>query len=321
MITMDNRQFSIGAFLQKWGVLVGLILLMAFFSFKSQHFLTVDNLLNVARQTSITAIIAVGMTMVIIICGIDLSVGSVVGLSTVMMGVFITKWGLSPYLGIPCTLAIGAFFGLLIGLSVAYVGIPPFIITLGMMTIIRGLAFVITGGYPIYIKSDVMQFLGRGFFLGIPTPVIFMAVVFGLGIFFLGYTRFGRYIYAIGGNINTARLSGIRVGLLSVSVYVVQSALAALSGVLLAGRLASGTPNAGTGFEMDVIAATILGGTSFAGGEGTILGTLIGSLLMGVLTNGLNILNVDSYTQMLIKGFVIVTAVFISVISSRSRGK
>lgn len=318
---MQTRRFSYGVFLQKWGVLVGLILLCLFFSWQSPHFLSLDNFFNIARQTSITAIIAVGMTLVIIICGIDLSVGSVVGLSTVMMGVFITNWGLSPFIGIPATLLIGAFFGLIIGLSVAYVGIPPFIITLGMMTIVRGLAFVITGGYPIYIKSNVMQFLGRGFFMGVPTPVLFMAAVFILGIFFLGYTRFGRYVYAIGGNSNTARLSGIRVGLVSVSVYVIQSSLAALSGVLLAGRLASGTPNAGTGFEMDVIAATILGGTSFAGGEGTILGTLIGSFLMGVLTNGLNIMNVNSYTQMLIKGFVIVTAVFISVISSRTRDK
>ncbi|MDD4220240.1 MAG: ABC transporter permease [Sphaerochaetaceae bacterium] len=313
----DRQLESLGTVLQKWGVFIGLILLMLFFSIKSRHFFSIPNFLNIARQTSITAIIAVGMTYVIIINGIDLSVGAIVGLAGVLCAVFITNLGMNPLLAIVLVLAVSAVIGLIIGATVAYIKIPPFIITLAMQQIVRGVAFVITSGYPVYLKNPLMNTIGRGFFLGIPTPVYIMAVIFIAGGFMLHRMRLGRYIYAVGGNIQTARLSGIKVERVIVIVYILIAVFCGISGVILSGRLSSGTPNAGTGFEMDVIAATILGGTSFAGGEGTVFGTLIGALLMGVLSNGLNIMNVDPYIQMIIKGFVIFLAVFLSVINSR----
>ncbi|MDY0371306.1 MAG: ABC transporter permease [Sphaerochaetaceae bacterium] len=313
----DRQLESLGTVLQKWGVFIGLILLMLFFSIKSRHFFSIPNFLNIARQTSITAIIAVGMTYVIIINGIDLSVGAIVGLAGVLCAVFITNLGMNPLLAIVLVLVVSAVIGLIIGATVAYIKIPPFIITLAMQQIVRGVAFVITSGYPVYLKNPLMNTIGRGFFLGIPTPVYIMAVIFIAGGFMLHRMRLGRYIYAVGGNIQTARLSGIKVERVIVIVYILIAVFCGISGVILSGRLSSGTPNAGTGFEMDVIAATILGGTSFAGGEGTVFGTLIGALLMGVLSNGLNIMNVDPYIQMIIKGFVIFLAVFLSVINSR----
>lgn len=313
----ETQLASLGAFLQKWGVFIGLIVLVIFFTLSSQHFFSITNFLNIARQTSITAIIAVGMTYVIIINGIDLSVGAIVGLAGVLCAVFITNLGMNPLLAILFVLVLCGIIGLAIGSTVAFIKIPPFIITLAMQQIVRGIAFVITGGYPIYLRDPLMNTIGRGFFLGIPTPVYGMAIIFLAGGYMLHRMRLGRYIYAVGGNIHTARLSGIKVERVIVIVYVIIAILCGISGIILAGRLSSGTPTAGQNFEMDVIAATILGGTSFSGGEGTIFGTLIGALLMGVLSNGLNILNVDPYIQMIIKGLVIFLAVFLSVVNSR----
>ncbi len=310
---------QLGDLLQRWGVLIGLLILVLIFSIYSRHFFTMPNLLNIARQTSINAIIAVGMTYIIITCGIDLSVGSTVGLTAVTMGVAMTNYGIPPFFAMLLALLVGGIIGLINGVSVAHVKIPPFIITLAMMTIVRGIAFVITGGYPVYIDSDFTRFIGRGFFLGIPTPVYFFAVIYILGALFLAKTKYGRYIYAVGGNMQTAQYAGINVKRILVGVYVFTGVLAAISGVLLASRLASGPPNVGTGMELDVIAASILGGASFAGGEGTIGGTLVGALLMGVLNNGMNLLNINPYTQMIVQGLVIFGAVYISVLSSRKK--
>jgi len=318
-LRMRNRKRELAIFLQRWGVFIGLIMLVIIFSLSSPHFLNSRNLLNIARQTSINAIIAVGMTYVIITAGIDLSVGSVLGLSTVVVATLITELGIPAVPAIILTLLVGMTIGGTVGFSVAYLKIPPFIITLAYMTIARGLALLITGGYPVHLDSGVLHFLGRGFVFGIPTPVIVMAIIYLLGWFTLARTKLGRHIYAVGGNYQTARLSGIRVKLVLVFVYVLTGALAALSGVLLAGRLSSGVPNSGVMFELHIIAATILGGTSFVGGEGTVLGTLIGALLMGILSNGLNILNVSPYVQQIVQGLVIFGAVYLSVFSSRNQ--
>ena len=303
--------------MQQHGVFFGLIGICIFFALNSEHFFTMDNFLNIMRQTSINAIIAVGMTYVIISKGIDLSVGSIVALAAVVVSALITNFGVHPVLAILGALLAGMVVGFVNGHTVAYGGIPAFISTLATMTIIRGIAFLLTNGYPIYIKSDLMHLLGRGFILGIPTPVIFMVLVLVLGGFLLGKTKIGRYLYAIGGNSETAKLSGINVEAVTIFAYVFTGLLAALSGVLVAARLSSGPPNVGTGFELDAIAACVLGGTSLSGGIGTIKGTLIGALLIGILNNGLNLLNVNPYVQMIIKGAVIFSAVYLSAVKGK----
>jgi len=298
------------AFIGKLGPLLGLVILSIVLTFLSDRFLTVDNLLNVTRQVSINAIISVGMTLVILTGGIDLSVGSILAFSgSITAGLLAGGQTLS--LAVFLGLIVGAGLGFINGILITRADIPPFIATLGTMTAARGFTLVYTDGRPITGMDEVFRFLGGGYIASIPVPVIIMAVIFIAAYIMLTQTKFGRYIYAIGGNEEAARLSGINTKTVLTSVYTLGGVLAGFSGVIMASRLNSAQPTAGIGFELDAIAAVVLGGTSLSGGVGTIAGTLIGAMIIGVLDNGLNLLNVSSFYQQVAKGVVILLAVYV----------
>jgi len=266
---------------------------------------------NLARQSSIIAIIAVGMSLAILTGGIDLSVGPVMALSgTLMAGMMVA--GLPPSLAIVLGLLVGAAFGAFNGVFVAFVGMPPIIVTLATMGIARGLGLIYTGGYPISGLPEGFAFFGRGSLVGIETPILIMIAVYAVGYVLLSHTATGRYLYAIGGNEEATRLSGIRVSRYKLLVYTLSGTTAAIAGLILTSRLMSGQPNAGVGFELDAIAAVVLGGAAITGGRGMILGTLVGALLLGVLNNGLNLMGVSPYLQTVIKGLIILLAIYIS---------
>jgi len=298
------------------GMLVILVLLCAAMAAFAPHFTEVGNVLNVLKQVSITAILAAGMTLVILTGGIDLSVGSTLALSGVV-SVMITNAGVHPVIAMLAGAAVGYAAGAINGYFTAVPKLPSFIVTLGSMTYLRGLAYVISGGYPLVLTNGTFKFVGAGYILGIPTPIYVMAIVYIIMFFVLKYTMFGRQVYAIGGNEEAARLTGIKVERTLINVYSISGMLAGVAGVVMAGRLFSGQPMVGLGAELDAIAAVILGGTSFAGGFGRIQGTIIGVLIMGVLTNGLTLLNVDYYWQLIVKGGVIVVAVLLDRLRSR----
>ena len=291
--------------------LIGLVAVSIVMALTTENFLSSDNFLNIARQVSINAIIAVGMTCVILSGGIDLSVGSVMALSgTLMAGMMVA--GVSPSAAIALGLGVGLAFGLFNGFFVAYAGMPPIIVTLATMGIARGLGLIYTGGYAIDGLPEMFAFFGRGNVLGVQTPVVIMLLVFALAYLLLDHTPIGRYIYAIGGNEEAARLSGVRVSRYKLLTYALSGLMCSIAGLVLSSRLMSGQPNSGIGFEMDAIAAVVMGGTSITGGRGSIVGTLIGALMLGVLNNGLNMMGVSPYVQNIIKGLIILFAIYIS---------
>lgn len=290
---------------------IGLLVVTAVMIVASDNFLTASNLSNIGRQVSINAIIAVGMTCVILTGGIDLSVGPVMALSgTLTAGLMVA--GLPPGLAIGAGLLIGVAFGIGNGLFVAYLHMPPIIVTLATMGIARGFGLVYTDGYPISGLPEWFGFFGRQSLLGIQVPILIMLVTYLVAYVLLQHTRIGRYIYAIGGNEEAVRLSGVRAARFKLLVYGISGLTAAIAGLVLTSRLMSGQPNAGIGFELDAIAAVVLGGASIAGGRGVIVGTLLGAMLLGVLNNGLNMLGVSPYVQSVIKGAIILLAIFIS---------
>lgn len=291
--------------------LVGFIVIFVAMSLANDNFLTASNLSNVLRQVSIIAIIAVGMTCAILTGGIDLSVGPVMALSgTLTAGLMVA--GFPMELAILAGLAVGALFGAGNGVFVAYARMPPIIVTLATMGIARGLALIYTGGYPISGLPQGFASLGRGEVLGLQVPILVMAVMYVLAYILLHKTPIGRYIYAIGGNEEAARLSGVRVSRYKLLVYTLSGLTAAVAGIVLSSRLMSGQPNAGVGFELDAIAAVVLGGTAIAGGRGAIVGTLVGAMMLGVLNNGLNLMGISPYIQNIIKGAIILLAIYIS---------
>ncbi|ANB58754.1 branched-chain amino acid transport system / permease component family protein [Anoxybacillus sp. B7M1] len=298
--------------MKKLGPLIGFILLCIVLSLLSDHFLTVDNWLNIFRQVSINALIAFGMTFVILTGGIDLSVGSVLALSSALAAGLMVD-GVNGTVAIAVGIAAGLVMGALNGIIITKGRVAPFIATLATMTVFRGATLVYTEGRPITGFSDQLSFqmLGRGYFLGIPVPIILMLVIYAALYFVLKKTTFGRHTYAVGGNEEATRISGIRVDRLKIWIYSLTGGLSALAGLILTSRLNSAQPTAGTSYELDAIAAVVLGGTSLSGGRGWIFGTLIGALIIGVLNNGLNLLNVSSFYQQLIKGAVILLAVIL----------
>jgi len=310
----------IGKITGEFGIGIALLIEIALFSQLSPYFLTADNILNVSLQTSITAIIAVGMTFVILTAGIDLSVGALVAFSGVI-ATSVLKYPLPPVLAFGAALVsglmIGALSGLFAGIFITKFRITPFIVTLALMTILRGAAYMYTDGRPIWGLPEEFSILGSRRVLDVPVPSIIMIVVYLLAYLVLHQTRFGRYVYAVGGNPEAARLSGIDTSRVILSVYVICGSLAALSGILLASRMNSGQPNAGLMYELDVIAAVVVGGTSLFGGRGSIVGTFIGAMLIGVLRNGLNLMNVGSYVQMVVLGVVILLAVLFDQLRKR----
>ncbi len=300
----------LGRALRRFGIVIAFALLVVILSLLSGSFLTVSNLLNIARQVSINAVIAAGMTFVILTGGIDLSVGSVLAVSGAVIAGLLSA-GRPLLVGIGAGLAVGAALGLLDGLVITRGKVQPFIATLGMLTIGRGLTLVYTDGRPITGLPDAFVWLGAGEVSRIPVPVVIMILVSLISYGILTQTVFGRYVYAIGGNEEAARLSGVDVATHKTLVYVISGVLSAVSAVILTARLNSAQPTAGVGFELDAIAAVVLGGTTLAGGEGSISGTLLGAFIIGVINNGLNLLNVNPFYQQVVKGAVILLAVLL----------
>lgn len=297
---------------RQFGTLAGLVCLGVVLWILTPHFLTVSNLLNVAQQTAINAIIAVGLTFVIISGGIDLSVGSLVAFSGVVMASLLQR-GVPVPVAIVVGLGTGLGWGLMNGLLITLGRLPPFIATLGMMSVARGGALLFTEGRPISGFPESFRWLATGEVLFVPVPVVIMGVVYAIAHFVLRRTPFGRYVFAIGGNEETALLSGVQVRWHKTMVYGACGLLSALAAVVLTARLNSAQPIAGINYELDAIAATVIGGTSLLGGQGSVVGTLIGALIMGVLRNGLNLLSVSSFVQQIVIGAVIILAVLVDV--------
>lgn len=302
------------------GILAALVILCVFlavFPATGSHFRTVKNVFNVLRQNSTNLLLSCGMTMVIILGGIDLSVGSVIALSGVIAAGCVSRYNLPIGIAFLIGIIIGVIFGLFNGFVISKTTIPAFIVTLATMNIARGLAGVYTGGSPVRVVSQQWQFLGAGYIGGVPVPVIIMIIVFIISLLILNKTKLGRHIYAVGGNVKAAEFSGISVQKVKFLVYTFSGLMAGLAGIILASRMYSGQPTAGEGAEMDAIAAVVVGGTSMAGGSGKLGGTLIGALIIGVLNNGLNLMNVNSFWQTVVKGVVILLAVMLDFFRNR----
>lgn len=297
-------------------VLAALVVLCIALSLASPYFATKNNLINIVLQAAINATLACGMTFVILTGGIDLSVGSIVAFAGILLGVMLKAELPLAVALIGCVL-VGGVCGLVNGLLVTRINLPPFISTLGMMSIARGGALYIADGRAISGFSGRLNYIGSGTILGIPVMILIMALTFVIGLFILKFTRAGRYIYAIGGNVEATRLSGINTNRYTALVYVICGLTAGLAAVLLTSRLDSAQPVAGEGYELDAIAATVIGGTSLSGGEGKLSGTIIGALIIAVLNNGLNLLNVSSYIQQIVIGLVIILAVTFDRIRSK----
>ena len=300
------------------GVLISLLLLSAVMAVLSRRFLTVDNLTNVASQAAVSAIISVGMFLAILTGGIDLSFGSVLALSTMVMGLVCVNLGLNPYLSILVCLATGALLGFLNGIMLTKMSLPhPFISTLGMQKMARGVALVVTASAPVSLFPPQVQFIGNNYLGPMPISFFLVALLYVCMYLFLTRTATGRYIYAVGGNKEASRLSGIKVHSILNLVYTLGGFTAALAGLVLVGRVNAAYPLAGLDYETDAIAAVIIGGASFFGGVGTIGNTIIGVLIIAVLRNGLNLLNVDSNYQTFAIGAVIIIAVYVDVLRQK----
>lgn len=306
----ENQWVKSALILDKFRVLFIFIILLIIASFVSDAFFTVSNLLNVLRQVSIVAIISVGMTLVILTAGIDLSVGSVLAFTGAVAAGVITAGIAWPW-AILITLVVGFLIGSINGVIVSYGKVPAFIGTLAIMVIARGMTLVFTEGKPIVVSEPAFRFIGSGEILGIPFPVVVMFIIFGIMHWILKNTTFGRHIYAVGGNEEAARLAGIGVNKLKIVVYALTGFFAAVSALIYTSRLMSAQPSAGSMIELDAIAAVIIGGTRLTGGKGGVTGTLIGALIMGVLDNILNLANVSPFYQDIAKGLVILAAVLI----------
>ncbi|RHW32805.1 ribose ABC transporter permease [Neobacillus notoginsengisoli] len=317
--TLNVRSKSIPLNLdkEKIGLIVSLMALSILLSILSPHFLETYNLGNIGRQTSINLIIAIGMTYVIISGGIDLSVGSMLAVVSVVVASLMKNHGLDIFTSILVGVVIGSFLGLINGLIISNIKIPPFIATLGMMTIARGIAFVYTDAYPISGFSSKFTFLGQGSIFGIPVPIIITIIAVAIGIFVLNNTIIGNHIFGLGNNEESARLAGINIKKTQLFIYTFCGFMTAISAVIVTSRLDSGQPNIGVSYELDAIAAVVLGGTSLSGGKGSIFGTVLGALIIGVLNNGMNLLSVSPYFQLIVKGLVILLAVGLNTIRER----
>ena len=292
---------------------IALIILMAVITIINSNFLTANNLLNLLLQVTSNALIAFGMTFVILTGGIDLSVGSILALSSALTAGLLGS-GMPVTLAILISLILGCILGMMNGLLISYGKLAPFIVTLATMTIFRGATLVYTNGNPItkgLSDTFLFQFLGQGYIVGIPFPVIIMFIVFIVLYVLLHKTAFGKSVYAIGGNEKAAYISGVKLNKVKIIIYSISGIMASISGLIITSRLISAQPTAGASYEMDAIAAVVLGGTSLSGGKGRILGTLIGALIIGVLNNGLNIIGVSAFWQQVVKGVVILIAVLI----------
>ena len=302
---------------QKLLAFASLVGLMVFFSFASPAFMQTDNIVGILQATAVNGVLAIACTFVIITSGIDLSVGTMMTFCSVMMGVVLTNWGMPLWLGIFAAILTGAFCGLLSGVMIAKMKLPPFIATLGMMLVTKGLALVISGTKPIYFDTEGLSAISLDSMIGdlipalpIPNGVLIMFLVALAGTFILNKTILGTYTFALGSNEEAVRLSGVNTARWKIVVYSFSGAICGIAGLLMASRLNSAQPALGQGYEMDAIAAVVIGGTSMSGGSGTILGTIIGAFLISVLTNGLRIMSVAQEWQIILTGLIIIFAVF-----------
>lgn len=299
------------------GILVALIVLIALLGMATPNFLTAYNLSVVVRQASFVGLVALGQTLVLLIGGIDLSVGAAAGLSAIVGGIMLTQFGVHPYAVLPLAMAFGLVIGALNGVFVAMLKLNPFIVTLAAGEIFAGLTMVITEGYPVRPLGPVFQFFGSGTIAGVPVPVI---VFLGAGLilaYVLKFTKFGRDVYAVGGNRDAAELVGIRVKRVEFIVFALAGMFAALAGLLYASRMDSAQPSVGEGWLMGAITAAIIGGTSLRGGQGSIVGTILGALLMAVLANGIVLLNVSGFWERVIIGIVVLVAILVDLARRR----
>ena len=311
-------------FKDNMGILIALAVMVLFLCVwpaTSSTFPTKTNLFNVLRQVAPNLMLACGMTMVIILGGIDLSVGSIIAMSGCFAAGAVVWAGMPEVVGLLIGVLSGLVFGLFNGFMISKTDIPPFIVTLASMNIAKGIAYVFSGGKPIRCMTDAWKFLGAGYVVGIPTPVITMFIVFVLCVLFLNRTRIGRHIYAVGGNSTAAKFSGISTAKVKFTVFAISGTLAGLAGITIASRLYSGTCTSGNAAEMDAIAAVVIGGTSMSGGSGKLGGTLIGALIIGILNNGLNLMGVNSDWQYIIKGIVILGAVYVDYLRTQKKAK
>lgn len=315
---MNSKKLSL--WLLDYGIVLILFLLIAIFSIASSNFFSFGTLTTILRQVSIIGIISVGAGFVILTAGIDLSVGSIACISSLTCALLL-KSGISIPLAIVITLAIAVCYGIFSGCLVSFFKMSPLIATLGMMTSLRGAGYLITDGLPVYGFGPGLSPFGRGFLLGIPYPVILMLIIFALGIFILYYTPIGRHVYGVGGNEEASRLSGVNVTGVKLFCYAFCSFLAGVAGLVLLSRTNSGQPAAGVGYEMDSITAVVLGGISLMGGQGKLPLVIIGVLIMGVLSTGMLMCNINDYVQQVVKGLVLIAAVAFSYVSLRLRDK
>lgn len=303
--------------LGQFGIAIAFILICALLATLHPAFLTLSNLRVILTQVSINALLAFGVTFVIITGGIDLSLGSVLAVAGITAALFAHPDSYPLIVPIAAGLGTGLLLGAFNGLIITKSKVPPFIVTLGTMTIARGMALILSNGRPVSNLSDAFNFIGGGAIGGIPFPIVILVLTFILCAVLLSKTTWGRYMYAVGGNELAARASGINVNKVKMMVYTICGGLAGLAGILLTSRISTGQPNAGMGFELDAIAAAIIGGTSTSGGTGTMIGTLLGALLIGVISNGLDLMNVSSYYQLVIKGLIIIGAVVLDSMNNR----
>jgi ribose transport system permease protein len=317
-VAADKRKEFTRSMIQMAGMVPVLVVICVLFAFLTPNFLTQNNMVNVVRQASINIVLAAGMTFVILTGGIDLAVGSVLGFTAVIAVVVSLIPGLD-WAAVPIALLAGTLVGVLTGMTVAYVGLPPFIVTLGTYTAIRGAAYLAAGGTTVINSKLGFAWIGNGYVGPVPWLVIIALLTIAVSAFILHSTVLGVHVYAVGGNPQAARLTGIPVPLVLIFVYGASGLLSGLGGVMSASRLYSAQGQLGIGYELDAIAAVILGGTSFSGGIGTVFGTLIGALIIAVLNNGLTLMNVSFYWQLVIKGAVIVLAVMLDKLRTRGQ--
>lgn len=304
----------------KYGIYIVLVVLVIFFSLASKAFLTPTNIFNILRQVAVVGTAAVGMTFVMLTGGIDLSVGSIIGVSG-LVAALLMVWGVHPLLAVVAAMLTGLVMGLANAWLINRLKVPPLIVTLGMMTALRGVAYMITGGLPVFGFPESFTLLGQGYIWIVPVPVVIMVLAFIAGYIVLDKFTIGRYIYGVGGNEEASRLSGINVRKIKYFVYSVSGFLCGLAGVVLLARTNSGQPKAGTSYEMDIITAVVLGGVSITGGEGKITGVVAGVMIMGILSNGMIITNVGDYAQRVVQGLVLVAAVAFDIYNKNRKAK
>lgn len=317
-LNTNKRDYS--AFMRKYGVILVLLLMVILLSIVSPVFLTVSNIISVLLQVAINGILALGMVFVITAGGIDLSIGSMLALAGSIVGAMLTAN--INQIPLACLSAIAACtaFGLINGVLVAKFNMFPFVVTLSTQLVIRGLAYIVTGGYSLTLSSKPFRQIGGGKLFGaIPYPVLVFAFLAIIAFILMHKTKFGRYVYAVGGNINAAIASGVNVFWTRVSTFIIMGFCAGVAGVILCSRISAGQPNVGSGYETDAIAACVIGGTSFAGGIATIPGTVIGILIIGVIYNGMNLLQINTYWQTIAKGLLIIGAVMLDMAMTKRR--